>query len=1016
MSEIAINRSAMNDLFLAQSYLDSWNEYQYVLTHNKAPRWDWFVITASNEEQASAYRLQIERRQALGLLAHGTRFAVIADPEGKRVGSGGATLNVLRHIARETGRTDFTGLRIALLHSGGDSKRIPQYSALGKLFSYVPRQLPDGRVSTLFDEFILSLSGLPGRMSDGLLVLSGDVLLLFNALQIDLQLEGAACISMKALVQTGVNHGVFLSDSQGRVERFLHKLPEAQLRALGAVNERGCVDIDTGAIWLSGQVTTALYSVVLRDGQPEEELFDRYVNSRERLSFYGDFLFPLAHASTLEDYQDQAAEGEAGPALEACRLALWQALHGYPLHIIRMAPAEFIHFGTTAELRTLMLSAGSRYSHLDWNSHVLAVGQGADLAMVNSIVREGAQAQAGCYLEDTELLPGARLGSGCVLSHVTFGAELPAGSLLHMLPQAGGGFAARLCAVGDNPKLGLRDGGTLLGCSLEDFLRVNAIRETDVWPGGDRSLWTARLYPLAATADEAVQASLALLRMARGEAPAQAVAAWLAAPRISLMDSFERADVGAILRQSAALEDRIRSSLFITRLAEGCKASEAAQALGDRQALVRRAAVALSQAQCLPPETRSRVYRTLASLSDERSLALEETSEALEDACYRLINERIQEVTFSQLSSQPPRPLAGPVSVSLPVRVNWGGGWSDTPPYCLERGGTVFNAAITLKGQRPVKVAVEPLAQPLVVLRSVDLGVSRVASSFAELRPDADPNDPFGLAKAALAVQGLLPDPSREPTFDQWLQGLGGGFCISSEVDVPKGSGLGTSSILAGALVQALSRAFGQPLTLDALFGRVLCIEQMLSTGGGWQDQVGGIVPGIKLIRSAPGAQQRLQVRCVDLSQPTLQELTERFVLVYTGQRRLARNLLRDIMGNYLLNDPQTVQILNDIQQLAVLMCFDLERGDVDGFARLLDRHWELSRKLDPGSTNTCIDQIVAECRPYIDGVMIAGAGGGGFLQMVLKRGVTAAQLSDCLADVFQDNGIAVWESAFSFE
>ena len=1004
----------MNELFLAQSSLDSWNEYQYVLTHNKAPRWDWFVITASNEEQASAYRIQIDRRQAGGLLPAGTRYVVIADPAGKRVGSGGATLHVLRHIARETGRSDFTGLRIALLHSGGDSKRIPQYSALGKLFSYVPRQLPDGRLSTLFDEFLLSLCGLPGRMSDGLVVLSGDVMLLFNTLQVDLQRPGAACISMKAPVSTGANHGVFLSDG-GRVERFLHKLPEAQLRALGAVNERGFVDIDTGAIWLSGEVTSRLYSVVLRDSQTDEVQFERYVNSRERLSFYGDFLYPLAHGSRLEDYLQQAAEGLAGPALEACRRELWQALHGYPLHIIRMAPAEFIHFGTTVELRSLVLQA-TDHAHLDWSTQVLSVGQAEGVAMVNTIVSQGAVVEPGCYLEGVELLDTAKVGAGCVLSRVVFGGQLPPGILLHVLPQSGGGYVARLCAVGDNPKLGLTDGGTLLGGAMEQFLARNGIAAGELWDTPDCSLWTAKLYPHGQTPEAAVEASLVLLDMAMGKPLPQTVRAWLAAQRTSLRDSFECADVGAILHSDEALEDRIRASLFLSRLTQGYQANAACDALGQPPALNRRAAVALAQAQEATLETRYRAYRGLSALGAEGQLDLPESPEALEDHCYRLIYQRIQQAAMGQWADEPPHPLRERVAVDLPVRVNWGGGWSDTPPYCLERGGTVFNAAITLRGQRPVKVVVEPGVEAGVLLRSLDLGVSRMATSFDELRPQADPNDPFGLSKAALAVQGLLPRRGEEPPFGQWLKGLGGGFCISTDVDVPKGSGLGTSSILAGALVQALGRGFGQKLTLDDVFGRVLCMEQMLSTGGGWQDQVGGIVPGIKLIRSEPGAEQRLRIRPALIGEAALCELSRRFVLVYTGQRRLARNLLRDIMGNYLLNDPQTVQILNDIQQLAVLMSFDLERGDVDGFARLLDRHWELIRKLDPGSTNTCIDQIINECRPYIAGVMIAGAGGGGFLQMILKHGVSVEQLQDCLADVFQDNGVAIWQSAFSMD
>lgn len=77
-----------------------------------------------------------------------------------------------------------------MIHSGGDSKRVPQYSACGKIFSPVPRELPDGRTSTLFDEFMISMAGVAGRLKEGMLVLSGDVLLLFNPLQIDFTFQG----------------------------------------------------------------------------------------------------------------------------------------------------------------------------------------------------------------------------------------------------------------------------------------------------------------------------------------------------------------------------------------------------------------------------------------------------------------------------------------------------------------------------------------------------------------------------------------------------------------------------------------------------------------------------------------------------------------------------------------------------------------------------------------------------------------------------------------------------------
>ena len=75
------------------------------------------------------------------------------------------------------------------------------------------------------------MSGVPARIKEGMLVLSGDVLLLFNPLQIDSQFEGAAAISIKEHVDTGKNHGVFLNDGKDNVAQFLHKQPETQLRS-----------------------------------------------------------------------------------------------------------------------------------------------------------------------------------------------------------------------------------------------------------------------------------------------------------------------------------------------------------------------------------------------------------------------------------------------------------------------------------------------------------------------------------------------------------------------------------------------------------------------------------------------------------------------------------------------------------------------------------------------------------------------------------------------------------------
>ena len=115
------------------------------------------------------------------------------------------------------------------------------------------------------------------------------------------------------------------------------------------------------------------------------------------------------------------------------------------------------------------------------------------------------------------------------------------------------------------------------------------------------------------------------------------------------------------------------------------------------------------------------------------------------------------------------------------------------------------------------------------------------------------------------------------------------------------------------------------------------------------------------------------------------------------------------MIGRYVGNEPDSVNALNEIQRLAALMRFELERGHVDDFAKLLNDHWELSKKIDAGSTNTLIDQIFDSIADLIDGRMVCGAGGGGFLQVILKKGVSKETVHNRLKEVFQDNEVDVW-------
>ena len=212
-----VSNQRIRNLFLQQSYQDAWDDYLRALSPKFPVGWDYIILTASNVAQAGTYEQQFSLRRKQEKLPPYTHFAVLPDPDGQRIGSGGATLNVLQYVAEREGA--LTGQRILVIHSGGDSKRIPQYSACGKLFSPVPRLLPDGRPSTLFDEILIASAGLAGRVREGMLVLSGDVLLLFNPLQIDLQMDDALVISCNKEGETGQHHGVFCHDGQGVVKQ-----------------------------------------------------------------------------------------------------------------------------------------------------------------------------------------------------------------------------------------------------------------------------------------------------------------------------------------------------------------------------------------------------------------------------------------------------------------------------------------------------------------------------------------------------------------------------------------------------------------------------------------------------------------------------------------------------------------------------------------------------------------------------------------------------------------------------
>lgn len=575
----------MNNLFLRQSYLDSWEDYERSLKKKSFIKWDYIILTASNEAQATAYRNQIENRLEKGLLPEETTYAVLPDPEGKRVGSGGATFQVMRYIADQEPEREnpFKNRRILVIHSGGDSKRVPQYSAIGKLFSPVPRELPDGRSSTLFDEFIVGMSGVPSRIQEGMLVLSGDVLLLFNPLQIDAQFDGAAAISIKEPVATGKNHGVFLNDGHDYVKCFLHKQTEERLREMGAVNKAGNVDLDTGAVLFGSALLQALFRLISTGGKVDEKKFRQFCNEEARISFYGDFLYPLANDSTLEDFYKEAAEGQLNEALHECRTQIWNAIHHFSMKLLCLSPAEFIHFGTTRELRSLVTKDVQDYEFLDWKMQVNSAVQKEGFAAHNAYVGSRAKIGKEAYLENCYILGNSEVGDGTVLSHVRImDRKIPEQIVMHGIELTGGKKVIRIYGVPDNPKGKYPGEVSFLGTTLNQFMAQNKVTKEELWKGEETYLWFADLYPVCDDWEDALDMAEIIYKMAHGTATKEEISRWRETERMSLYSSFNAADIEASCDQERFLENRILARCFIRKLEQGMYYADALKIFGKR--------------------------------------------------------------------------------------------------------------------------------------------------------------------------------------------------------------------------------------------------------------------------------------------------------------------------------------------------------------------------------------------------------------------------------------------------
>lgn len=387
-----------------------------------------------------------------------------------------------------------------------------------------------------------------------------------------------------------------------------------------------------------------------------------------------------------------------------------------------------------------------------------------------------------------------------------------------------------------------------------------------------------------------------------------------------------------------------------------------------------------------------------------------------------------------------------------PLRIDLMGGWSDTPPICYELGGAVVNLGVTVAGRRPLSARCRLFPTPEGKTPEIRLTSLRVSStsdgtyasesvschSYSELVAHMD--DPQSnqcvLLKAVVLVALGLPVPGSEVEclLPEVFHIFGGcSLELVSETSLPSGSGLGGSSVLAATALRAvehlLSRAgvakeaedwglggereWGARLRLSAQVSKV---EQIMTTGGGWQDQIGAIFPGLKLGVCEHGLPLNVDVIPLSFDNEALASqfhrvLESRLFLVYTGRQRLARNCLinalkrnaatpyRTGIGDGSANTISTLaegaralmhrlqKRASSLQEATAVAIINELNEMVDDIAATLSCYWEGKRLMAGGSEPHFVSDLFHAVHPVCSGFSLCGAGGGGFATVILAQG-----------------------------
>lgn len=1021
--------------------------------HSYTP-WSVIVVTAANEKQAALYEKEMLFRQKRGLIPQETAILTVADPVGVRIGSGGATLNALLAAAEDlsarAGRSVLDpdvvrSSRVLIIHSGGDSRRIPQASAYGKAFSLLP--IPDGH-GELFapiDLLIRDMTRVCSSVETGVFVASCDIVLHLPESDFNWPRQGVVGLAIPADASYGTRHGVYQIDPETRkVKSFFQKASIDRLRQNGAIRKDGKVLIDSGVIYFSPEAIEQLLTLLVTPPLDACTYLGIDNGARPvRLELYSDLLLCMAENANREDYLAAPSDEKNQDALIALRKLLWKTLHGIPFYAVVSDRGHFIHLGTTQEfIDFLIADSGVRTQIGVQNRAESYCGNAVRLSpksiLMNSLLENQGDVGEETVIEHSHLqgdwkigrrvfcsglrsFPNLRIKDGMVVQE----------SSLRATPDPGKKVLTLFAVLDDIKKLHTGASATVAGKPWSFFLDQLGIDAEVIWPGIDeseRTLWTAKLYPILADTDSPE----IVLWLQDDEKPDDAILRrWIDAERVSFNDLLSMAnrekDRDWRLQVDYRIKERKIREVFLERrneyvipLFNGCALHERwdiLQTLDDialQAPLDIAARVLASTADCLTafagktgglrsgpaqnPDWRegftalreNRIADAVRFFAQKRvdwlnnPRTLTRAARHYEGAAQILIQKAVSAAEI-RLQRADPLPIGVEVVASSPARIDLAGGWTDAPPITFEFGGAVVNMAVAIDGAHPLRVKVRRIDEPLFRFQIGDREEPVVCKTLADFSDYNHPLSPGALLKAAVLCMGILDLASKKPLKEQ-LAPFGGGLEIQTRCNLPMGSGLGTSSILGGVILAAIGKAMGYEYDPISLIHAVLLLEQMMTTGGGWQDQVGGLLPGIKYTHSSTTIPFQVKPEILSTTDSFVDELNQRMVLVFTGRTRLARNLLQDVVRRWYARSPEMMSLVEELCSNTDELRNAIADEDIEKIGFCVDRYWDQKKRIAAGVEPAHVREMIDSFRPHIHGATLTGAGGGGFLFLVTKE------------------------------